>query len=204
MGTLSLTDPVNGTPNDATTIANNNAATKAVVNGGIDATNLSDPGSGKVYGSNGGGSAAAVYPPGYEIVNVEFTATVSVGVVTEASSTTIVSAGAVTFDGSAIEVEVYAPAILFASGSVIGDSMTLNLWNDSSELGKGAIFTCQVPDTSTDSYFPLHFKRRFAPSGSHTIALKAFKSTSTATCQVVAGPGGTAAYLPGFIRITKV
>lgn len=41
MGTLTLTDPVNGTSNDATTIASNNSAVKAVINGGIDNTNVS-------------------------------------------------------------------------------------------------------------------------------------------------------------------
>lgn len=40
MGTLSLTDPVNGTTADATLIATNNAAIKTVVNGGIDDSNL--------------------------------------------------------------------------------------------------------------------------------------------------------------------
>lgn len=36
-----MTDPVNGQPNDATVIANNNAAIKTVVNGGIDNSNIS-------------------------------------------------------------------------------------------------------------------------------------------------------------------
>ncbi len=40
MGTLALTDPVNGTVADASTIANNNAAIKTVVNGGIDPVNM--------------------------------------------------------------------------------------------------------------------------------------------------------------------
>lgn len=40
MGTLSLTDPVNGTIADASTIAANNAAIKTVVNGGLDNTNI--------------------------------------------------------------------------------------------------------------------------------------------------------------------
>ncbi len=40
MGVLSLTDPVNGTPNDATTIANNNNAILTVVNGGIEDVNV--------------------------------------------------------------------------------------------------------------------------------------------------------------------
>lgn len=41
MGTLSLTDPVNGTTADASLIASNNSAIKTVVNGGIDNTNIS-------------------------------------------------------------------------------------------------------------------------------------------------------------------
>lgn len=40
MGTLSLTDPTNGTTADASLIANNNSAIKTVVNGGLDNTNL--------------------------------------------------------------------------------------------------------------------------------------------------------------------
>lgn len=41
MGTLSLTDPVNGTTADASLITNNNSAIKTVVNGGLDNSNLS-------------------------------------------------------------------------------------------------------------------------------------------------------------------
>lgn len=41
MATLALTDPVQGTTTDANIMASNNAAIKAVVNGGIDATNIS-------------------------------------------------------------------------------------------------------------------------------------------------------------------
>lgn len=41
MGTLTLTDPVNGTNADASVIASNDAAIKAVVNGGLDNTNIS-------------------------------------------------------------------------------------------------------------------------------------------------------------------
>jgi hypothetical protein len=40
LGTLNLTDPVNGTTADASLIADNNTAIKAVVNGGIDNTNI--------------------------------------------------------------------------------------------------------------------------------------------------------------------
>lgn len=40
MGTLSLTDPVNGTTADASLIATNNSAIKSVVNGGIDNSNI--------------------------------------------------------------------------------------------------------------------------------------------------------------------
>ena len=41
MGTLALTDPTNGTTADASLVANNNTAIKAVVNGGIDNGNIS-------------------------------------------------------------------------------------------------------------------------------------------------------------------
>jgi hypothetical protein len=42
LGTLSLTDPANGTTADASLIADNNAAIKTVVNGGIEDSNIAD------------------------------------------------------------------------------------------------------------------------------------------------------------------
>jgi microcystin-dependent protein len=57
VGTLVLTDPVNGTTVDAALHANNNTALKAVVNGGIDNSNVS--GSAGIVLSKWGQSGAA-------------------------------------------------------------------------------------------------------------------------------------------------
>lgn len=205
MGTLTLTDPVNGTANDATLIANNNNATKTVVNGGLDATNLSDPGSAKVWGSSGAGSAAAVYPPGRELAYVENTTSTSVAVVTESSSSTVVvSSGSVAFDGSACWIEFFAPGVVFTTGAV-GDSVVLNLWSDSSALGRGHLLNALVdPDAVTNNYFPASFKQKVSlAAGNHTINATAFKSTSTCSVSVLGGPGGSTQYIPAYIRITK-
>lgn len=65
MGTLTLTDPVNGTTADAALIANNNSAIKTVVNGGLDNTNIAagaaiDPS--KISGGVGSTPPGVIFP----------------------------------------------------------------------------------------------------------------------------------------------
>jgi len=60
MGTLTLTDPVNGTTIDASLHATNNANIKTVVNGGIDNTNISSGAAIAVAKIAGAGTAGSI------------------------------------------------------------------------------------------------------------------------------------------------
>ncbi len=202
MGTLSITDPVNGTANDATTIANANAAIKAVVNGNIDTVNLKDPGTGKVYGSTGAGAAASVYPPGYEIVYAETTASVSVVSLTESASTTILAAANTAFDGTAVVVYFSTPGVSMPTNAA-GDSVILSLFDGSTQVTRMA--QPQTPSVTAGAILSGESQYRFTPSaGTHTYSVRAYASSTAGTPQVLAGAGGTATRRPAFLRITKV
>lgn len=202
MGTLSLTDPVNGTANDATTIANNNSAIKTVVNGNIDTVNLKDPGTGKVYGSTGAGNAAAVFPPGYEITYVSTTASVSIVSTTESAGTSILATGSVTYDGSAVMVEFFSPSVVSDTASA-GDQLDISLFEGATQIAR--LIQINPPAITANMAVPVCAKYRFTPaSGTHTYSVTAFVSSATGTPRVVAGPGGTTAYAPAYLRITKV
>ena len=187
MGTLSLTDPVNGTANDATTIANNNAAIKTVVNGNIDTVNLKDPGTGKVYGSTGAGSAAAVFPPGYEIaynqITTSFTCT--------NAYTQAIAGTTVTYDGTPVIVE------FFASQITANTNVNVALYDASSEVCVLTAFA--ITGSGGESG-----RLRFSPSaGSHTY--NAYAKYIGTSGSIVAGSGsGGDNYVPAYLRITKV
>lgn len=209
MGTLSLTDPVNGTTADASVIANNNAATKTVVNGGIDNTNLAagaaiaiskiaDPGSGKVVTSAGAGSVAD-FPPGHEYAYVEFTGNVSITNTTESTSNTVVTSTSVAFDGATtVFIEFFSP-LVEVSGTDIGSKPVL--FDGSSSIGwlaqqKGA-------DASGGGETAMLVKRRVTPSNaSHTYSVRSYL-TGSGTVTYFGGAGGAGAFVPGYIRITK-
>lgn len=197
MGTLSITDPVNGTANDATTIANANAAIKAVVNGNIDTVNLKDPGTGKVYGSTGAGSAAAVYPPGYQLDYVATTTSVSVTATTSATATTILTGTSQAYDGSAIIVTFYSPGLTIGTNTI-----NVNLYDGSTELG---ILVSGNPGAASSSFrWPCCVSSPpFTPTvATHQYIIRAYVDAGTGT--VGAGAGTLGLKYPAYLRITKV
>lgn len=137
-------------------------------------------------------------PTNNELAHVEFTATVSV-TGSEVSPTDVVSAGAVTFDGTAVVVEFYSTQVSPASGT---DLVALSLWDGATDLGRIAIVQNSV-GASVQVAPPVLVRRKLTPSvGSHTYKIRGWKSTGNGS--VIAGAGGVGAYMPGYIRITKV
>jgi len=123
---------------------------------------------------------------------VEFTSPVSVTATVEASADTIVSAGAFTYDGSTtVLIEFYCPKVQF------GNTWTRAvLFDGSSAIG----WMAEVRDTSPSVYAA----RQLTPSAaSHTYSIRAYKDFATAATWT-AGLGGAGAFMPGFIRITRV
>jgi hypothetical protein len=141
-----------------------------------------------------GGLAPAVLP-GYEYAYTEFTSTVSVTATTEAGATTIVTAPAVTLDGSTIVmVEFFSPAVAPAAGA--GNFVQMVLFDGTSIGIAGTV-------SPSSGSIPVVIRRRLTPSaGAHTYSMRGYVNAGTATA--VGGIGGGGAALPGFIRVTKV
>jgi hypothetical protein len=138
--------------------------------------------------------------PGYEYTYVEFTADAAPTATTEATANTVVTAAAVSFDGSTtVLIEFFAP---YASPTnTAGAYVFFVLYDGSSSIGlMGAIRT---PSATGDHVVPVRLTHRLTPSNaSHTYSIRAYVSSGTG--EVVGGSGGTGNYVPGFIRITKV
>ena len=125
-----------------------------------------------------------------DLAYVEFIANVPITATTAPTSQTVVSAGSYVFDGSAVWVEFYAAR--YARGTT---QMTVNLWNDTTEIG-----VLGIVDTTQQIGGVL--KRKVTPAaGAHTLAVKAYVDAGTGT--VYAGAGTADLIVPGYIRIYK-
>lgn len=137
-------------------------------------------------------------PPGDEIGYDQITSNVSVTATTEASGTTIITCSAYTFDGAAVILEFFSPAVNI--GTVSGNFVVINLFEGSTQIGRLAELSISGANATRDE--PVFCRYRFAPSaGSHTYTITAWKG---GTASVGAGSGGTAGRLPAFVRFTKV
>lgn len=145
------------------------------------------------------GAVAWALPPGYEFDYVEDTSSNTVTNTTEATADTIVSANAVTFDGSTtILVECFC--FYVQPPSTAANGVQFYIYDGSSSIGRiGLVYT---PAANTHRA-PLYVARRLTPSAaSHTYSLRA--ATTGASATVGAGAGGNGSDMPAFIRITKV
>lgn len=126
---------------------------------------------------------------------VEGTSDVTVASTTEGTPTTVLSLGAVTFDGAPIWIEY------FSLGTFLADSGVLvaNLWDDATDLGR--LFRQETNGTLGASVF---LQRTLTPSAaSHTYMIRGWKASIAGAAQFLAGAGGAATQLPMYIRATK-
>lgn len=155
----------------------------------------------KVIGASSASAASWVFPPGFEIAYSQITAPVNVVSTTEATGTTIISPGAITFDGTLVLCEVYFAYIL--NSSTAGASLSVSLFEGATQIGR--IVTLSASSAALQQVVSLGGQLRFTPTAaSHTYTVTAFSSSLTGTPACGAGAGGTGAYLPSFIRFTKV
>ena len=108
MGTLSLTDPQNGTLADASVIATNNSAIKTVVNGGLDDTNIHSAAgiqASKLNGYPGDGTKALFGDGTWQVPGA--VAGVPVGAITMYGGTSAPS-GWLLLDGSTFSTSTYS------------------------------------------------------------------------------------------------
>lgn len=144
-----------------------------------------------------GTGSLALKMPGTELNYTEFTAPVAISAVTEGTANTVVTAAAVTFDGvSSAMIEFFAPYIDNSASTRV---ITVALFEDGVSIGEIAV----VYGSASQTIAPVRAARRRTPaSGSRTYSVRAYMNASTGV--VTAGVGGSAAYVPGYIRITKV
>jgi hypothetical protein len=137
-----------------------------------------------------------------ELAYNEFTAAVSIAATTEATATTVVTASAVTFDGATPAlITFYSPSITLPPVSAV--PLRVIVLDGATVVGVLS-YRQRGTDTTTDaSDAEMHVTRRLTPSAAaHTYSIRAWVGSGTGN--IIAGAGGAAAYLPGYIRITKV
>ena len=140
------------------------------------------------------GSVAWALPSGHVFDHTEFTSNVNITATTSATANTVVTASAVSFDGStAVLIEFYSNA---QTGS--GGNLYAVLYDGSTELGWMGLLTSPTGVLRA----PIAATYRLTPSNaSHTYSVRGFRDTADGVMQ--AGNGASGARMPGYIRITK-
>lgn len=130
-----------------------------------------------------------------ELDYVQITASITASATTEATATTAITGSAVTYDGSTVVyVECFFP---FMQLSGAGSNLFFVLYDGASSIGKMGIVT-----STANSNYPIRLSRRLTPSAAaHTYSIRIYSSDGLAS--VGAGVGGSGAYVPAYIRITK-
>lgn len=133
-----------------------------------------------------------------DIAYVEITSDVSI-TGSEGSPTDIVSAGAISFNGTTrVRIEFYAPAVVSTGAS---QQTVLSLWDSTTDLGR--VFQCG--NLSGTQVHGCYVVRYLTPSNaSHTYKIRGFRDGGTSTANVQADTGGTGLQMPAFIRISRV
>jgi len=151
-----------------------------------------------ITGGGGGGG-------GGELGYTQITSSVLVTSTTEASGTTIITCGAVTFDGAPVMVEFSAPAIELPTATNATNDVVVSLFEGATQIGR--LCVCLLDDLASGQNYrvPACGRLRFTPTAaSHTYKVTAFASSTTGSPSVDAGAGGTGVVVPAFCRFTKV
>ena len=129
----------------------------------------------------------------------EFTGNVSITATSEATATTIVTAPALTFDGATgVEIEFFTPDATLAANAA-GNALVLVLYDGAASIG----FLTQVSTGATTFLdYQLRPLRRLTPSAAaHTYSVRGYRSN--ANCTINAGVGGLAAFVPGWLKVSR-
>lgn len=139
-------------------------------------------------------------PPDYQIAYVEFTSNANTSAVTEGTATSLASLGAQAFDGvSTYQIEMWAPT--WAIDTATRDLLVI-LHDGTSAIGQLFAGRNIGANLANGDFY---VRRIFVPAaGSRTYSIRGYVVGGAATASVIAGVGGSAAYLPGFIRLSIV
>ena len=141
------------------------------------------------------GSAAG--GPGTAWDYAQITSNVTVSAASEATATTVVSGSTITYDGTAVIVEFFAPAVYPAPN----DLVSFWLYLDGSSIAHLGLLSA-TPTTGNGMIIPVTLRYMYTPTaGGHTFSIRASRSATNAT--IYAGAGGQGVYVPAFLRVTK-
>lgn len=156
---------------------------------------------GQVPVASSSAAGAWAYPPGFELAYVEITASVNIVGTSEATATTIVSAGAVTFDGTPVVLEFFSPEV---RGDTAAAADVIQFFIFDSATSQGMLGQWRVGQVTANAETWVYLRRKFTPSAAaHTFSVTAATSATTGTPLVLAGSGGVGNPLPSYVRITK-
>lgn len=159
---------------------------------------LAPDGAGGVeFRAEAGGSSG----PGSRMAVASITSPVSITATAEASANSIVSAGAVSFDGSTeVRIRFWAPW-WNPDVTTAGNFIALYLFDGSTSLGRMGLRFNQAAAINNHTG-PVYAESILTPSNaSHTYSYRAIVNTGTGTVQ--AGAGGSGADNPAFIEIVR-
>jgi hypothetical protein len=158
--------------------------------------------SGQVPVASSSSAGAWAFPPGFEINYTQITANVNIVSTTEATGTTIISPGAITFDGTAVLVHFFSPSVKCDTATV-GDLTVVSLFEGASQITRLGLRVTEQTTAASGEPFSCFY--RFTPTAaSHTYTITAFSTSTTGTPAVQCGAGGTGTASPAFVRFTKV
>lgn len=156
--------------------------------------------SGQVPVASSAAAGVWAYPPGFEINYTQITAPVNVVSTTEATGTTIISPGALTFDGTAVLVQCFTPVV---TPNTTTATVRVCLFEGATQITRLST-TFLGSGSALQGIIPVMSFFRFTPTAAaHTYTVTAFASSTAGTPSVVAGPGGTGGEPPAFIRFVK-
>ena len=134
---------------------------------------------------------------GDELDYKERTTPLTVTPTSDSTAASFIDGNEIVVDGNTrICIEFHTP---YVDKVTNGEQLILNLWEDSNDRGRiGYLFTA----LSGEIEMSMLVRRFLTPAaGRHTYHIKAWKSGGTVV--IGAGAGGTATYMPAYMRITR-
>lgn len=119
---------------------------------------------------------------------------------TEGGAVTVITGNSVTYDGSRVKIEFFAPEIAYVAGTGT-NKLTAVVLRDATVIGQAVILETGTTFVNGEGVKVECYDTPAA--GAHTYAVKAFAAAATPNYTVKAGAGGSGNLVPAFLRVTK-
>jgi len=133
----------------------------------------------------------------YRAVTADVTGIVAT---TEAGATAVITGNAVTYDGTRVKLEFFAPEVVYVAGTGT-NKVTVVFLRDTTVVGQAVILESGSTFTNREAATVECFDTPSA--GQHTYGVKAFAAAASPNYTVKAGTGGSGNLVPAFLRVTK-